>query len=215
MNNYIVIEGLDGCGKHTQTTFLSKRLKALGSVREYSFPNYRSDSSALVKKYLNGDFGRDADSVNPYAASTFFLSDQVATYLEDIRNGSSDFTVFDRYATSNLLYQAVKLHGKERAEFVKWFDDFAYSKLELPKPTMVIFLKVPFDVFKWLIAERHDNKHDGCDIHEDNMAFMEEVYEASMSIATENGWTVIDCFDKKKNEMRPIKEISDEIFSLF
>lgn len=215
MNNYIVIEGLDGCGKHTQTTLLAKRLSALGSVREYSFPNYGSDSSALVKKYLNGDFGRDADGVNPYAASTFFLSDQVATYLENIKNGNSDYVVFDRYATSNLLYQAVKLHGEERARFAKWFDDFAYSKLELPRPSQVFFLKVPFEVFQRLIAERHDNKHGGGDIHEDNMAFMEEVYEASMSIAYANGWTVIDCFDEKKNEMRSIEEISDEIFSFF
>lgn len=215
MNNYIVIEGLDGCGKHTQTTLLAKRLSALGSVREYSFPNYGSDSSALVKKYLNGDFGRDADGVNPYAASTFFLSDQVATYLEDIKNGNSDYVVFDRYATSNLLYQAVKLHGEEHTKFVKWFDDFAYSKLELPRPSRVFFLKVPFEVFRRLIAERHDNKHGGGDIHEDNMAFMEEIYEASMSIAYANGWTVIDCFDEKKNEMRSIEEISDEIFSFF
>ena len=68
----IIIEGGDGSGKATQTAMLVERLAAEGRpVRSVSFPDYDSDSSALVKMYLRGDFGGDADGVNPYAASAF------------------------------------------------------------------------------------------------------------------------------------------------
>ena len=46
----IVLEGLDGSGKATQAKLLEAHLKEQGfSVREITFPNYESDSSALVK----------------------------------------------------------------------------------------------------------------------------------------------------------------------
>ena len=69
----IVIEGLDGSGKATQAKLLFESLRQQGkNVRQVSFPDYDSDSSALVKMYLAGDFGSDPGDVNAYAASTFF-----------------------------------------------------------------------------------------------------------------------------------------------
>ena len=64
----IVLEGLDGSGKATQAKLLAAHLKERGfSVREITFPNYESDSSALVKMYLAGQFGQHPDDVNAYA----------------------------------------------------------------------------------------------------------------------------------------------------
>ena len=46
----IAIEGLDGSGKATQAKLLAGYLAAQGlAVREVSYPDYGSDSSALVK----------------------------------------------------------------------------------------------------------------------------------------------------------------------
>ena len=54
----LVLEGLDGSGKATQTELLEKALRERGHrVRKISFPNYESPSSSLVKMYLRGDFG--------------------------------------------------------------------------------------------------------------------------------------------------------------
>lgn len=51
----IVLEGLDGSGKATQAKLLAAHLKEQGfSVREITFPNYESDSSALVKCIWQG-----------------------------------------------------------------------------------------------------------------------------------------------------------------
>ena len=68
----IVLEGLDGSGKATQAKLLAAHLKGQGfSVREITFPNYESDSSALVKMYLAGQFGQHPDDVNAYAPPAF------------------------------------------------------------------------------------------------------------------------------------------------
>ena len=69
----IVIEGLDGSGKGTQAKLLYETLLSQGQkVRKVSFPDYESNSSALIKMYLAGEFGTDPKAVNAYAASSFF-----------------------------------------------------------------------------------------------------------------------------------------------
>ena len=75
----LVIEGLDGSGKATQAKLLAAHLAESGRrVMEITFPDYESDSSALVKMYLSGRFGDKPDDVNPYAASSFYAVDRYA-----------------------------------------------------------------------------------------------------------------------------------------
>lgn len=70
---FVIESGTDGSGKATQTKLLYDRLISDGyNVMKVEYPNYRSRSSELVKMYLDGDFGKKADDVNPYIASTFF-----------------------------------------------------------------------------------------------------------------------------------------------
>ena len=77
MGRLIVIDGLDGSGKTTQSQRLYEELVSQGKkVRIISFPDYDSQSSALVKMYLGGEFGSDPEAVNAYAASTFFAVDR-------------------------------------------------------------------------------------------------------------------------------------------
>ena len=87
-NKLIVIEGLDGSGKATQARRLMKALMEQGvSVREVSFPDYDSDSSALVRMYLSGQFGTDPQDVNAYAASSFFAVDRFMPRGWSLRTG--------------------------------------------------------------------------------------------------------------------------------
>ena len=54
MGKLIVIEGLDGSGKATQAKLLSEKLYSTGyTVTQVSFPDYKSDSSALVRIVLD------------------------------------------------------------------------------------------------------------------------------------------------------------------
>ena len=98
----IVLEGLDGSGKATQAKRLAAALAAEGRlVREITFPNYASDSSALVRMYLAGQFGARPDDVNAYAASSFYAVDRYAGYKADWGRFYEEggILIADRYTT--------------------------------------------------------------------------------------------------------------------
>ena len=81
MGKLIVIEGLDGSGKATQSKLLYQALMDKGiKTEKVSFPDYESQSSALVKMYLAGQFGQKPGDVNAYAASAFFTVDRFASF---------------------------------------------------------------------------------------------------------------------------------------
>ncbi len=77
----IVIDGLDGSGKSTQSERVADALRARGiPVRLISFPDYGEESSALVRMYLNGEFSDSPGGVNAYAASAFYAVDRYASF---------------------------------------------------------------------------------------------------------------------------------------
>ena len=146
MGKLIVIEGLDGCGKSTQLELLPKALEEKGiKCKSVSFPQYESDSSALVKMYLSGRFGNKPGDVNAYAASVFYTVDRYASYKENwgefYQKGGT--VVSGRYTTSNAIHQTSKLPREEWEDFLNWLYDFEYNKIGIPKPDKVIFLDMP------------------------------------------------------------------------
>lgn len=154
----IVLEGLDGSGKTTQFNLIKEYLQAKGvKIKPISFPDYEQPSSALVKMYLNGEFGSDAQSVNAYAASSFYAVDRYASYKkfweEEYLNGSCILAA--RYTTSNCIYQMVKLAPDQWDGYIEWLCEYEYNKLQLPKPDLVIFLDMPIEVSQKLMTERY------------------------------------------------------------
>ena len=154
----IILEAGDASGKETQTRLLYERLLTEGrDVTRVSFPDYGSDSSALVRMYLRGDFGAQAADVDAYAASAFFAVDRYASFHtkwgEAYKRGG--VVLSDRYVTSNLAHQAVKLADeKARQEYFAWLDDFEYVRLGLPRPDLVVFLDMPPEASDRLLAAR-------------------------------------------------------------
>ena len=111
---------------------------------EITFPDYESDSSALVKMYLSGQFGDKPDDVNPYAASSFYAVDRYASYKT--RWGSfyeaGGIVIADRYTTSNAVHQCSKLPPEQWDDFLRWAFDYEYRLLGLPAPDAVVYLQV-------------------------------------------------------------------------
>ena len=136
----LVIEGLDGSGKATQAKLLASHLAESGrKVMEITFPDYESDSSALVKMYLSGQFGDKPDDVNPYAASSFYAVDRYASYKTKWGSfyEAGGIVIADRYTTSNAVHQCSKLPPDQWEGFLRWAFEYEYRLLGLPAPDAV------------------------------------------------------------------------------
>ena len=211
----IVIDGLDGSGKQTQSELLCGRLCSMGyKARLLSFPDYESDSSALVRMYLGGEIGSQPGDVNAYAASSFFAVDRIASFLTKWRADyySYDYLIADRYTTSNILHQMSKLDDCERRSFIDWLFDYEYDRLGLPEPDMVIFLDVAPAVSQRLLAERYKGDESRKDIHEKAVGYLLGCRRCAEYAVEELGWYVIHCDDGEN--MRSRSDINDELLSL-
>lgn len=211
----IVIDGLDGSGKATQTKLLCERLRADGcKARTLSFPDYQSDGSAAVRMYLGGKLGDSPDDVNAYAASSFYAVDRVVSYLNEWGRDykTYDYIIADRYVTSNVIHQMAKLKKEERDDYIAWLYDYEYRRLEIPEPDLVIFLDVDPDISQRLMRERYQGDDSKKDIHESNVAYLLSCRESASYAIEKLGWTRIKCDNGES--MRTIEEISDELYTI-
>ena len=209
----IVIEGLDGSGKSTQIEYLKSKLNGK-NVHQIKLPDYDSESSALVKMYLRGDFGKDPGDVNAYAASAFYAVDRFANYKMKWKSfyDSGDIIISDRYTTSNAYHQATKINKDERAGFFKWLEDFEYGLIGVPKPDAVIYLDMPIEISQKMMSERYHGDETKKDIHESNLDYLYKCRDAALDAAEKMGWYVVKCSDGDRP--RSIESIGDEIFSI-
>lgn len=208
----IVIEGLDGSGKATQTALLCDVLQQDGKpVRHITFPDYDQPSSALVKMYLNAEFGSNPEDVNAYAASSFYAVDRFASYLKfwkkDYQNGT--VIVADRYTTSNAVYQMTKTKKEDWNNYLQWLQDYEYNKLQLPKPDLVLYLDMPTEISQSLMTARYHGNEAKKDLHERNRAFLTQCREAALYSAKKLGWKVIACSDS--GQLRTIESVHQDV----
>ena len=209
----IVIEGLDGSGKATQTALLCEKLKTMGvEYDHFSFPDYKNESSLLVRMYLDGKFGDNADQVNPYAASCFFACDRYASFRtqwQDKYEGGR-VIVCDRYTTSNAVHQCSKLPSGDWDNFINWLFDFEYNKIGLPEPDAVIYLRVDPEIGQELLKHRYNGDEKKKDIHEKDEDHLRRSRLTADHCAEVCGWHTIECVDE--NGMRDKQEIAEEVF---
>ena len=211
----VVIEGLDGSGKGTQSKKLYERLKNENKkVVHFEFPNYNNDSAFLVKEYLSGEFGNDYKTVDPRVASMCYAVDRLITYRDEMKKYYEEgyIIICDRWTTANLLHQSMKLETKEKIDTaLNWIETLEYEKFKLPKPDITFFLKVPYEYSYETVKER--NKDDGSiknDIHEKSIEFLKQSYENGIYVGDKYNWNVIECFDES---MRTIEDIHEEIYN--
>lgn len=205
----ITIEGTDCSGKSTQLELLSARFRKENvNFRKIAFPRYDSESSALVRMYLGGEFGENVSAVNAYTASSFFAVDRAASYLREwktyLENGGN--VLLDRYTTSNAIYQASKLPEEERTKFCDWLFDFEYNLLGLPSPDAVIFLDMPPACAEQLMKKREESE----DIHEKDKAYLAKCYTSAVELSEKYSWKRISCAENQK--IKTMEEIHSEIY---
>ena len=212
----ISIEGTDSSGKQTQAKMLYDYFLEKGmNVRQISFPDYKSDSSALVKMYLNGDFGKEPGDVSAQVASIFFACDRFASFRTSWKKyyDQGDIIISDRYTSSNIINQASKIENyDERLKFIDWIENMEYSVFVIPEPDITIFLNMPYEKSLELMKNRN-NKISGeksKDIHESNRDYLKKSYENAVDICNRLSWNKIDCVGSDGNRKAP-EAIHEEI----
>jgi len=213
---FIVLDGIDGSGKATQTEILVKRLEREGVVvKVVDFPRYGEKSAALVEEYLNGKFG-SAEEVGAYRASIFYAVDRYAASAEIKEWLEKGYCVVsNRYVSANKGHQAAKLSSnEEKDKFLDWLDELEYGLFQVPKPDMVLFLYVLAEVGQKLVDKKDVRSYTSAkrDLHEEDINHLKNA-ELTYNYLVEkyDYWKKIDCMNK--GDILSIEEISGKVWN--
>ena len=215
MSKFIVLEGLDGSGKGTQTALLREYLEKNGKcVCVIDFPAYGTPGASLVELYLNGGLGEHPDDTNAYAASMFFAADRYVSYVNEWKADYEDpdtYVIANRYTTANAYHQISKLPETEWDRFLDWLWDFEFRRLGLPSPDRVLLLDMPESVSGSLVYRRSSETGVSLDIHEKDTGYLRRCRDAAHYVAGKCGWTVVECAGEGMTEPYSREEIAEKI----
>ena len=206
MNNrnalFVVIEGVDGSGKGTQSKMLAERLrKEHYRTTLLSFPRYReTEGGKLVGKYLDGQL-RGMEDADPRVKALIFTLDRVESRpLLEAHLQVDDVVICDRYVLSNVAHQAAFWKGSERClagsvveqerrEFCSWLEDLEFDRLGMPKADLTFVFDLPVDQAQMLIAKKLGRSYTAkaADLHEADTDYLKKVRQAYRQVAEHPG----------------------------
>ena len=208
----IVLEGLDACGKSTQTERLIENLKSKNfKVGWKRFPGYEiSPAGARIAAYLRGEMG-DFNQVDPkliagmYAADRLFQLESVEKMRE-----KNDLVIFDRGVTSNLIYTPARAQSEPECEALeKFVEKMEYEFYAFPRESLVLFLDASADARRKI----HAAKNRTSDLHESDEAYLQRVQKVAQN-RCEKDFRWIKIPVDQNGDLRRREEIADEILNL-
>ncbi len=215
---FIVLDGNDGSGKATQAKLLASDLsdEAVASVM-MDFPAYdRNFFGAFIGECLAGKHG-DFLHMDPKIASTLYALDRLES-SETIRNtlAAGKIVIADRFSSSNQIDQGGKIADeRERVVFLEWLDHMEHEVLHIPRPDLIIYLRVPVETSLQLLMEKRASKNQILsagvkDTVEEDRTYLERSHETANWLAThQSNWKVVNCMSGKN--MRSIDDIQSEV----
>ena len=207
MGKIIVIEGIEGSGKETQSKLLVESLNKMGIKSiEFSFPMYDTPTGRIFKDCLlsnNNYFNEGIDSLDPELVCLYTAADRKYNIKKIEEYLNNDYiVVINRYTSSNMANQGSKYEDSEdRFYMYQWIDKLEYWLLKLPKPDYTILLNMPYKY----------NNQLSFDLAKDNSK-QERVLESYLELAGLYNWDIINCIDENKE--KTIDEIHEEIMEL-
>lgn len=212
---FVVIDWIDWAGKSTQIKKIKENLeKEWKKVKVISYPRYQEQSSFMVQKYLNWDYGRD---VWAKQASIFYAVDRFDSsknLIEDLKK--YDYVITDRYVSANMIHQASKISDeKEIEDFLNWLEDLEYGIFWIPKPDKILFLNISAELSmqntwnRWNEDKEYITWGKKQDIHEDDKNHLINSCKSANYVAQKYNWIKVDC--EENGKMKNSEEINRQI----
>jgi len=217
---FIVIDGIDGSGKATQTKLLADRFRReKRKVKTIDFPRYGENFfGSLIGKCLSGKCG-DFLSIDPHIVSVLYACDRfesnkkIATWMK-----KGYVVIADRYVSANQIHQGAKIsNAKIRSKFLLWLDALEHKVLGIAKPDMVVYLDVdPFVARKLLEHSDLSKKKQYLlksenDVAEKNFEHQIRARSSALFLSRHfSSWIRVSCM--RKDEILPVQEVSDRVW---
>ena len=205
---FIVIEGIDGCGKTTQIDALSKWLPKSGLINKDSkLITTREPGGSLLGKKLRGLILDNNDNNKPSSLAELLLySADRAEHVSKIISPAlknNDWVISDRFSDSTLAYQG---YGRNiNLEIIKNIESIVCQG---EYPDLTFFLEISPEES---ISRRKNQIPDR--IESEGIKFLEKVTEGFRLIAKEKKWKVISASQNIKTITNQIKETLIKSFS--
>jgi len=204
----IVIDGTDGSGKSTQTSFLIDRLTNDGyKVKTVDFPEYyKNFFGAFIGHCLSEQYYKFID-VHPKIASVLYAADRWES-KEKIEKWLKEgyIVISNRYVSSNQIHQGGKIKSiGKRKDFMRWLDDMEHKVFGIPRPNAIFYLSLPINLVLKLLKDRNSSKMKRAylkkkkDVHESDVNFIKNSINSALWLAKNYpGWQKIQCSEKGK-----------------
>ena len=198
---FIVIEGIDGCGKTTQIEEISRWLPTSGLMAENSklIKTREPGGSLLGKKLRNLILDNNKNNKPSSLAELLLYSADRAEHVSKIiapELEKKNWVISDRFADSTLAYQG---YGRNiNLDIIRNIESIVCQG---KKPDLTIFLEISAEESflrrKNLIPDR---------IESEGINFLQKVNEGFKLIAKEKNWKVISATQNINTISNEIKE---------
>jgi dTMP kinase len=97
--------------------------------------------------------------------------------------------------------------------FQEWIEHLEYRIYGLPKEDLVLYLRVPPAEAQKLVALKSARTYTSAqkDLLEASLRHLEDAAQMYDSLSNRANWNTIECFDGKRNQMRPAEDITEEV----
>lgn len=213
----IVLEGIDGSGKHTQLEMLARAMRQRGiSHATIDFPQYDGFFGKMIGQYLNGEFGTLND-VDAHFSALLFAGDrlenrkQLETFLDQ-----GKLVLADRYIASNLAHQGARVAPARQTRFRAWLEKLEYDVYGLPREDIVIYLRLPANRAQQLIRRKRPRKYTRRrkDLQEASLKHLKRAAQVFERLAHQANWSTVNCIKSGSNDLRAPEEIHDDIMAV-
>ena len=205
---FIVLEGIDGCGKTTQINELSKWLPKSGLIdKNATLIKTREPGGSILGREIRDMILNTNKSNSPSILTELLLySADRAEHISKIilpalQNG--DWIISDRFSGSTLAYQG---YGREISiDIIKKLENIVCHNI---KPDLTFFLEISPEES---IRRRRNKVADR--IESEGFEFLEKVNHGFKLIALENNWEIIKASEDLTSIAQQIQKLLINKFS--